>query len=60
MIEKKIDDDEYILSSRLEIDYLNEKYDLDLPESEDYETLSGLLYPLPGEHPKNRTTHRGE
>ncbi|MFW5974692.1 MAG: hemolysin family protein, partial [Bacteroidota bacterium] len=43
MIEKKIDDDEYIFSSRLEIDYLNEKYNLTLPESEDYETLSGLL-----------------
>lgn len=42
-IEKKIDDDEYIFSSRLEIDYLNEKYDMELPESEDYETLSGLL-----------------
>lgn len=41
--EKKIDDDEYIFSSRLEIDYLNEKYNLELPESNDYETLSGLL-----------------
>jgi CBS domain containing-hemolysin-like protein len=41
--EKKIDDDEYIFSSRLEIDYLNEKYNLELPESDDYETLSGLL-----------------
>lgn len=43
MIEKRIDDDEYIFSSRLEIDYLNEKYEMDLPVSEDYETLSGLL-----------------
>ena len=31
------------LSARLELDYLNEKYNLYLPESEAYETLGGLL-----------------
>jgi len=41
-IERQIADDEYIFSGRLEIDYLNEKYDLDLPEGE-YETLSGFI-----------------
>lgn len=41
-IERQIADDEYIFSGRLEIDYLNEKYDLDLPEG-DYETLSGFV-----------------
>lgn len=34
---------EYILSGRLEIDYLNEKYDFQLPEDEEYETLAGLI-----------------
>lgn len=34
---------EYIFSGRLEVDYLNEKYDLDFPESEEYETLAGLI-----------------
>lgn len=41
-IERQIADDEYIFSGRLEIDYLNEKYALDLPEG-DYETLSGFI-----------------
>lgn len=41
-IERQIADDEYIFSGRLEVDYLNEKYDLDLPEG-DYETLSGYI-----------------
>ncbi len=43
MTEKQISEKEYIFSSRLEIDYLNEKFDLHLPKSEEYETLSGLL-----------------
>lgn len=42
-IEKKVADNEYILSGRLEIDYLNEKYKLDLPQSDDYETIAGLI-----------------
>jgi CBS domain containing-hemolysin-like protein len=43
LIEKKVSDTEYILSGRLEVDYLNEKYYLKLPESEDYETLAGMV-----------------
>ena len=44
LIEKRIGENELILSGRLEIDYLNDKYDLNLPESEDYETLTGLIF----------------
>lgn len=43
LVEKEINPDEYIFSGRLEIDYLNENYAFDLPESEDYETLAGLI-----------------
>jgi CBS domain containing-hemolysin-like protein len=40
--EKKLSDEEYIFSGRLELDYLNEKYELDLPANES-ETLSGFI-----------------
>lgn len=43
MVEKKINEDEYLFSGRLEIDYLNEKYKLNLPSYKDFETLSGLI-----------------
>ena len=42
-IEKKISETEYIFSGRLEIDMLNEKYFLELPETEEFETLAGLI-----------------
>ena len=41
--EKKISEGIYEFSSRLEIEYLNKSYDLDLPESESYDTLGGLI-----------------
>jgi putative hemolysin len=41
MIEKKINDTEFVFSARLEITYLNEEYSLNIPEG-DYHTLSGL------------------
>ncbi len=40
--EKKLNNDEFIFAGRLELDYLNEKYDLDFPENES-ETLSGFI-----------------
>ncbi len=43
LTEKKISNTEYLLSGRHEIDYLNETFLLDLPESEYYETLGGLI-----------------
>ncbi|OMP31839.1 hemolysin family protein [Mangrovimonas sp. DI 80] len=43
LIEEKIDDRNYKFSARLEVDYINETYKLDLPEGENYETLGGLI-----------------
>ncbi|MEO8772883.1 MAG: hemolysin family protein [Gelidibacter sp.] len=43
LIEEKIDDHNYKFSARLEVDYINEVYKLDLPDCENYETLGGLI-----------------
>lgn len=42
LTEKKVSANEYVFSGRLEIDYLNNEYDLDIPEG-DYATLSGYI-----------------
>ena len=41
--EEKIDQKNFVFSARLEVDYLNETYKLELPESENFETLGGLI-----------------
>ena len=42
-IAKQLHDGEYMLSARLEIDKINEMFNLELPESEEYMTLGGLI-----------------
>ena len=42
-LEEKINDTTYHFAARLEIDYINDKYKLDLPESDEYETLAGYI-----------------
>jgi putative hemolysin len=55
LVEKMINEDEYIFSGRLEIDYLNNKYNLNIPVEDEYETLAGYIIsvteriPLPKE-----------
>lgn len=41
--EEMVSEHEYIFSGRLEVDYVNEKYHLNLEESEEYETLAGFV-----------------
>ena len=43
LMEKQVDENEFLFSARLETDYLNERYNLGLPESDEYETLGGLI-----------------
>ena len=42
----------FLLSARLEVDYLNNKYNLEIPESEEYETLGGYIVHNTQEIPK--------
>lgn len=43
MIEEVLEDDAFKFSARLDVDYINETYKINLPESENYETLGGLI-----------------
>lgn len=52
LIEKEINETEFEFSARHEIDYLNEKYKLKLPESDAYETLGGMVVSFNGDIPK--------
>lgn len=55
LVEKCVGDGEWIFSSRLEVEYLNETYDLRLEESEEYDTLAGYIISAHGSIP-----HEGE
>lgn len=42
-VAKRMEDGDYLLSARLEIDKVNEMFDLELPESDEYMTIGGLI-----------------
>lgn len=49
LTEKQLSENEWVLSCRLEVKYLNERYDLGIEESKEYDTLAGLIiYHLEG------------
>ncbi|WP_461532447.1 hemolysin family protein [Sinomicrobium sp.] len=52
LLEEQLGEREYKFSARFDVDYLNEEYKLDLPESENYETLGGLIVNHIGEIPE--------
>lgn len=56
MVEEEVGPGRYRFSGRLEIDYINEVYKLNLPRSEYYETLSGLIIHYTEEIPEKGGT----
>ena len=50
--EEQIDELNFLFSARLEVDYINENYKLNLNSSEEYETLGGMLVHTLGEIPE--------
>ena len=57
-IEERINDKEFLFSARVDIDYLNETYNLELQESNEYETLAGLMIFHLEKIPEQNTTLR--
>lgn len=55
LAELRLNETEFILSARLEVDYLNSKYDLDIPEG-DYNTLGGFIFALHEDIPSKGET----
>ena len=55
-IEDKISDNEYLFSGRLKVDLLNEKYNLNIPTNESYETLAGYIFTHTESIPKKGAT----
>jgi len=43
LVERKIQENEYLFSGRLEIEHLNDTFHLDIPEKDDYDTLAGFI-----------------
>ena len=58
LIEEQIDEKNYKFSARLEVDYINETYKIQLPETDEYETLGGLLVNEMGEIPEKESEIR--
>lgn len=55
-IEEKINENEFVFSARVEISYINKTFDLDIPESEEYDTLGGLIIQITESIPDEGTT----
>ncbi|TNF70580.1 MAG: HlyC/CorC family transporter, partial [Bacteroidetes bacterium] len=58
LFEEQLTENTYKFSARLEVDYINETYRLELPESDEYGTLGGMIVNQTGEIPKQDTEIR--
>lgn len=54
LIEEQINENTYKFSARLEVDYINETYKLNLPDHENYETLGGLIVNVTEQIPQEK------
>lgn len=60
LVEIKVSDTEYVFSGRIEIDYINNKYQLNLPTGDDYETLAGYFLKIYQDFPENNVEVEAE
>ena len=60
LIERQTADNEWLFSARHEVEYLNETYDLGIPESEEYDTLAGYIIAEHGSIPTEGEWLRNE
>ncbi len=51
LVEKQVEENHWIFSARLEVEYLNEEYSLELPENDEYDTLAGYIIAERGDIP---------
>ncbi|HRH39144.1 MAG TPA: hemolysin family protein, partial [Flavobacteriales bacterium] len=51
-VEERLSENEFLLSARLEVKYIREQHQLDIPEGEEYDTLAGYLLHATGELPE--------
>lgn len=52
LAETKVDETTYLFSTRLDVEYLNEEYKLNIPESDSYGTLGGFIVDFTKEIPQ--------
>ena len=55
-VARKVSENEFVLSGRIEIDTLNEKFGLELPESDEYVTIAGFILHFYQKFPKLNET----
>lgn len=60
LIDEVIDENSYLFSARLDVEFINEKYNLNLPESDSYSTLGGFIVHNTKEIPQNEEKIRIE